>query len=152
MATERKVGGLDNTPITEYWQFNPPKADAKSIEKIKVLTKGMEFKGKYLFTFVDEEMDGAQTHLLKLEDGRKVTVKGAGSLNSALAELGTNKSVRIVFQGKGKSKKKGRRPPYLFDVYEIVPDAPATEATEAYEENNTNEDSTDEDFSEEVPF
>lgn len=165
---ERKVGGVDDTPITTYWQYKLPDEDAdikpETREKIKKITKGQEWKGTYLMAFkrVDKDDKGNEkityTHLLKLENGKKETIKGSTGLNRDLALLGTGKTVRIVFLGTGK-KKPMKKPPFIFDVFEVLPDAPTPSEDDAEElETATNVAATEpeaeesEEFDSEIPF
>jgi hypothetical protein len=114
-ARERKVSGVDSDPINFYYQYKKPD---KPHDKVKVMTKGQEWRGVYQFTFVDEEYQ-SKTHLIKTENEGKITIKGSTGLNNSLSTLGVGKEVRIVYLGTGK-RKPGRKPPYLFDVFEVL--------------------------------
>lgn len=156
---ERKISSsgkeFDQTPITTYFQFEPAKT---AHEKVKVLKKGQEIRGEYQHTFINEEFD-TQTHLFKLDTGEKVTVRGCTSLNTALDTLSKGANVRLVFLGKGKAKP-GRRPPWIFDVFETVSDdaedAPVTtkaQKSKAAPAPEVEEDlADDEELDEPLPF
>jgi hypothetical protein len=127
-ARERKVQDVDSEPINFYYQYKKPD---KPHDKVKVITKGQQWKGVYQYMFVDEEYENSKTHLLRTEAEGKITIKGATSLNNKLASLGFGKEVRIVYLGTGK-RKPGRKPPYLFDVFEVLPeDAPKAKLSSA---------------------
>lgn len=108
-------------PIKTYYQFNLPEEPNEKYN-IVVLKKGQEINGKYVHVFLDKEYNPekpSQTHVIQTFTEGKVTVKGCTSLNIALEEIGIGGLVSVVYQGKGKAVKKGRKPPYLFDVYPL---------------------------------
>jgi hypothetical protein len=126
---KRQTGtAIDDSPIMAYYQFKAVDEDKASemkpeqLKKIKVLKKDQEFVGTFQHTFVDKEYKNDKgefvinAHVIKTDNEGKITIKGASTLNAGLAGVPVGTKVKVVYLGKGKARK-GRKAPYLFDVY-----------------------------------
>jgi len=119
------ASGFEKKPINVYYQMNKPE---KAHPKVKVLTKNQKIIGKYQATFHNEEYD-TYTHLLDTQEEGQITIKGCKILNDAFRGLKRGTLVEIIYLGKGKPKK-GQRPPYLFDVYDLTNEVSDDEAAD----------------------
>jgi hypothetical protein len=110
------TGKREKKPIIAYYQTNENKSNHP---KVRVLKPGDEIVGTYVHTFVDKGEDGEKDKLNYLIETSKgnVTVKGYTVLNDRMMLVTRNTPVRIVYVGVGESSKKGRKPPFLFEVY-----------------------------------
>lgn len=83
------------------------------------------FEGKMSYLITAEDTD-ARTVLwdkeqkaeveVDIEQGDAVFVQGTTALDRQLAQVAEGSRVEIIYTGKGTASKRGRKPPYLFDV------------------------------------
>jgi hypothetical protein len=130
-VTKRKLSSnFERREIKWYFNFNKPE---KAHPKVKVLEKAQTFTGTYQHTFREETVNEAGqpqvrlTHLIYDETLDAITIPGCKSLNEALESVKRGTRLEIVFQGRAAKSKnpknKMRKPPYIFDVYELPDDA-----------------------------
>lgn len=154
MKKGTKINNSGLTPVKTYYQFNAPETPNPKYN-VKVIQKGQEISGKYVDVIFDKEFNPekpTQTHVIETFNEGKVTIKGCTSLNVALAEIGIGNLTSIVYQGKGKPSKPGRKPPYLFDVYPLEDDEDSTLASAIKTNTSPVEDETEDSDSDELPF
>jgi len=111
---------FDDSPIVAQYQPKPLPEGVKTKTPVIQLKKGQALTGYYLMTFTNKD-NGIKTHLLKLDDGRKVTYAGYTNINDQFAVVEKGARIRVTFDGIGR-KKPGRRAPFLFTL-EVDSDA-----------------------------
>lgn len=143
-------GAIDTRPVSFYYQYKNPE---KPHPKVKVLTKGTKFTGKFLHTFVDEE-NGYRSHLIDADGQGKIVIKGAAGLDNALGQCPRATAIVLEFNGQAKPRRKGRKGAYLWTVDADLPDKPMAAApdTDGPATSSAADAEIEEELPEEVPF
>lgn len=120
IETKGSMTPLPNVVLTE-------KEGAHLIGTVKKKVESDLFPGSFSYLIQVADTD-APTRLYDKETqtlndvdvvvGDLVWLKGTTVLNSALAQVDTDSKVEIIYTGKGEAKK-GRKAPYLFDVFKV---------------------------------
>src|SRR5208282_5373675 len=122
MARRQIKGKMgERKPVNFHYQTTEPD---EPHAKVKVLTKNQKVLGKYVFTFKDTEYNAEkppQTHYFDTQEEGRVTIKGCTILNDKMSDVKQGEVVEVIYLGKGKPKK-GRKAPFMFDVFVIDPD------------------------------